>query len=71
MKTIIQNTLVKILMWVLSCKTYMRVALVLSLVWNIMILPVHIILAVASRHPKMYFENFWWSVKTSWKWFAR
>ena len=70
MKTI-QTALFDMLMWLATCKTYLRIMFVVSLAWNIMILPVHIILAVASRHPKMYFENFWWSIKTSWKWFAR
>ena len=70
MKTI-QTALFDMLMWLATCKTYMRITLVLTTVWNIIILPVHIVLAVASRHPKMYFETLWWSVKTSWKWFAR
>lgn len=70
MKTI-QTALFDMLMWLATCKTYMRIMFVVSLVWNIMILPVHIVFSVASRHPKTYFETLWWSVKTTWKWFVR
>lgn len=70
MKTI-QTALFDMLMWLATCKTYMRIMFVGSLVWNIMILPVHIVFSVASRHPKTYFQNLWWSVKTTWEWFVR
>lgn len=71
MKTTIQNAVFNFLMWLATCKTYMRIMFVVSLVWNIMILPVHIVFSVASRYPKTYFGNLWWSVKTTWKWFVR
>ena len=70
MKTI-QTTLLDILMWLATCKTYMRIMFVVSLVWNIVILPIHMIFAVATRHPKMYFRELWWTLTTSWKWFVR
>ena len=70
MKTI-QTALFDMLMWLATCKTYLRIMFVVSLAWNIMILPVHALFAVASRHPKAYFSNLWWSVKTTWEWFVR